>query len=396
VTRDAVPATLLDLSARGLVELEEREPGSYVCRLETAPEEALQPYEQRVLELLRRRASGGIVPTGALTTGRPSTESSKWWKEFRGEVVADAQSRGLSRDMLDWTTIKLLSGLLLVPAGAIALLWNFRIGLGAWVGGTLLLGTVWGRHPQRDTPAGLEAASRWLGVRDRLAQDEVFPTQPPVAVALWERYLPYGAAFGVAPGAVRPIPMGAESDYRAWSSYGGRWRVVRIRYPELLPGWGKHPLLALLHGLVAAAVAAFVLVVASRVLDEVPDSGAVELLVGAAVVGVPAAVAILGAIQVLWAFADLWSKADVTGQILRLRVHGSDDKKRHYVAVDDGASSTIRAWRVKPELYSPLEQGQVVVASLTPRLRYVRSIRLAQVAKATYTASESIALDRGR
>src|SRR5438105_8643721 len=78
VTRDAVPATLLDLSARGLVELEEREPGSYVCRLETAPEEALQPYEQRVLELLRRRASGGIVPTGALTTG-PSTESSKWW-----------------------------------------------------------------------------------------------------------------------------------------------------------------------------------------------------------------------------------------------------------------------------------------------------------------------------
>src|SRR5205085_23729 len=96
--RETVPtsvvAGLFDLAARHLVELEEREPGSYVCRLETAPEEeTLQPYERRVLELLRRRASGGIVPAGALTTG-PSTESSKWWKEFRGEVVADAQSRG--------------------------------------------------------------------------------------------------------------------------------------------------------------------------------------------------------------------------------------------------------------------------------------------------------------
>jgi hypothetical protein len=281
--------------------------------------------------------------------------------------------------MLDAGTFKRLSSSLFVPATLAALLWSFRIGAGAWVVGAFLLGAVRARHPQRDTPLGLEAASRWLGVRARLAEDDVFPTLPPIVVALWERYLPYGAAFGVAPGAVRPIPMGAESDYRAWSSYGGRWRVVRIRYPELLPpGWGKHPLLALFHGVIATGVAAFVLaVVASPVLDAVPDSGALELLVGAAVVGIPAAVAILGAIQSLRAFADLWSQADVSGQILRLRVHGSDDKKRHYVAVDDGTSPTIRAWLVKPELYSPLEQGQVVVASLTPRLRYVRSIRLA-------------------
>jgi hypothetical protein len=65
----------------------------------------------------------------------------------------------------------------------------------------------------------------------------------------------------------------------------------------------------------------------------------------------------------------------VTGQILRLRTRGSDDKKRHYVAVDDGASPTIRAWLVKPELYAPLRQDQVVTATLTPHLRYVRSIR---------------------
>ena len=385
MTRDAVPATLLDLAARGHVELEEREPGSYVCRLcepgvsgsePRSPEEALTPYERRVLELLRRRASGGIVPAGALTTG-PSAESSRWWKEFRSEVVADAQRRGLSRDILDGKTFKRLSTSLLVPTGLAALTWSFRVGAGAWLVGTFLLGAIRARHPQRDTPAGLAAAGRWLGVRARLAEDEVFPTLPPIAVALWERYLPYGAAFGVAHGAVRPISMGAESDYRAWSSYGGRWRAVRIKYPETLPpGWGKHPALALFHGLVVALVAGFVLfTVALPVLDALPNAGGLEVLVGAALVVVPAAVAMLGAIAVLSALADLVSKRDVTGQILRLRIHGSGDKKRHYVAVDDGASPTIRAWLVKPELYTPLKQDQVVVATLTPRLRYVRSIR---------------------
>jgi Predicted membrane protein (DUF2207) len=376
VTRDAVPATLLDLAARGFVELEERGPGSYVCRLQQAPDGPVEPYERRVLELLRRRAHDGIVPAGALTTG-PSAESSKWWKEFRSEVIADAQSRGLSQDILDGRTFKRLSSSLLVPTGLAALTWSFRVGLGAWVVGAFLLGAVRARHPQRDTPVGLAAASKWLGVRKRLAEDEAFQAQPPIAVALWERYLSYGAAFGVAPGAVRPIPMGAESDYRAWSSYGGRWRPVRIRYPDTLPpGWGKHPALALFQGLVAAAVAVFVLAVVARpVLDALPDSGALELLVGAALIVLPAVVGVFAAVAVLRALADLVSSRDVTGQILRLRIRGSGDDKRHYVAVDDGASPTIRAWLVKPELYAPLRQDQIVVASLTPHLRYVRSIR---------------------
>lgn len=377
VTRDAVPATLLDLAARGLVELEEREHGSYVCRLEQAPPEGpLQPYEARVLALLHRRASGGIVPAGALTTG-PSAESSRWWKEFREEVVADAQRRGLSQDILDGRTFKRLAASLFVPAGVAALLWSFRVGFGAWVAGTLLIGVVQARHLQRDTPAGLEAAGRWLGVRARLAEDEAFAMQPPIAVALWERYLPYGAAFGVAPGAVRPIPMGAESDYRAWSSYGGRWRSVRIKYPDTMPpGWGKHPALALFQGLAVALVSGFVLFgIVPPVLDAIPDAGGLELLIGAALVVVPAAVLLFGAAMALRALADLWSKTDVTGPILRLRIHGSGDKKRHYVAVDDGASPTIRAWLVKPELYTGLRQDEVVVASLTRNLRYVRSIR---------------------
>ena len=105
---------------------------------------------------------------------------------------------------------------------------------------------------QRDTPAGAEAAARWLGVREYLGRNEVFPTLPPASVAIWDRYLGYGAALGVATAAVHALPMGAEDDHRAWSAYGGRWRAVKVRYPRLGFRWGRKPPLAFLVGLATA------------------------------------------------------------------------------------------------------------------------------------------------
>jgi len=96
---------------------------------------------------------------------------------------------------------------------------------------TVLAGATSVFASERDTPAGREAAARWLGVRTYLGNDEFFPTLPPAAVAIWDRYLGYGAALGVATGAVQALPMGAEDDHRAWSSFGGRWRMVRVAYP---------------------------------------------------------------------------------------------------------------------------------------------------------------------
>ena len=74
----------------------------------------------------------------------------------------------------------------------------------------------------------------------KLAENPVFAEQPPHAVELWERLLAYGAALGVAPAAIRPIPMGAEPENRAWSTYGGRWHQVDIRFRHG-PQWGQHP-----------------------------------------------------------------------------------------------------------------------------------------------------------
>ena len=151
---------------------------------------------------------------------------------------------------------------------------------------------------------------------------------------------------------------------------------MQISYPDTLPaGWGVHPVVALLHSLVWGAVSLFVLfVVAPNVFDVAPNGSATELLIGALLVVLPAAAALVLGLGFLRAAADLWSTRQVTGQILRLRKYGSDDKTRFYAAVDDGTSPKIRAWRVDSNLYSKLVQGDVVTATITPYLRYVRSI----------------------
>jgi hypothetical protein len=376
VTPDAVPATLLDLAAHRLVEIEELDPGNYQCRLKPGAGATLAPYERRVLELLRARASGGVVPAQALTTG-PAAESSRWKKAFVREVVADAQSRNLSRDLWDRRVLQLLAVPAAVAAGLLGLAFGARPLVVYGVGAMLLLSGIYSRRRQRDTPAGLEAASRWLGVREALAQDEVFPTVPPIGVALWERHLAYGAAFGLAAGAVRPIPMGAESDTRAWGAYGGRWHQVRISYPRVFPlGWGLHPAAALLRAVVLGAVTAAILYVLTAVAgpSRLEDADAVGR---AFVVGAFALAILLGAAALSLlarSLTDLWSTTEVTGEVLRLRVFGSEDHERHYVAVDDGRATAIRAWLVRPQLFSPLQQYRLVTASVAPRLGYVRSI----------------------
>ncbi len=100
LNEDAVEATLLDLAARGAVEVEEAGDGSYQLRLRKGDDLRLTAYEERVLDLVERRARDGVVPAGALTTG-PTQHSRGWWRSFTGEVVADAQRRDLSRDVWD-------------------------------------------------------------------------------------------------------------------------------------------------------------------------------------------------------------------------------------------------------------------------------------------------------
>jgi hypothetical protein len=170
--------------------------------------------------------------------------------------------------------------------------------------------------------------------------------------------------------------MGAESMNRAWSTYGGRWHEVRVRYRHWRH-WGTHPGSALLERLLLAGVGGFALWLVGTVLvDRIDEARGIELLVSAAILAVPAAIAVLGIVLAGRAALDLASSGQITGEIVRLRVTRGEggEALRHYVAVDDCSGKTIRAWSVRPQLYAGLQQGQLVTARVTPRLRYVHSI----------------------
>ena len=113
---EAASATLLDLAARGAVQIEEVGPELSLVRLRKA--EGLNPYEQLVYDHVRSLARDGVVATGALAEG--SRNLGRWWKSFRKKVIADARQRGLSQARWSRAHATLLFAAALVPAALVA------------------------------------------------------------------------------------------------------------------------------------------------------------------------------------------------------------------------------------------------------------------------------------
>jgi hypothetical protein len=383
VTADAIPATLLDLAARDYLDLEQYGPGRTVCRVRRTSGAGLEAYERMVLDHVAGLAVDGVVPAEALTTG-PQDQSSRWWRAFQRAVVGDARERGLARDRWSGPAKALLRATALVPAGLGVLYANAAGGLDfGTIGAGLVIWVVLTSAiklfgDQRDTPAGADAAARWLGVRDYLGRNEVFPTLPPASVAIWDRYLGYGAALGVATAAVLALPMGAEDDHRAWSAFGGRWRVVKVRYPRLGFAWGRKPPLAFLVGLVQA-VAGYLglrLMLGLRGWTDgyaEADQAARWIRTASTLLAVVALlVAGWGVWTMLRAVLDLVSRREVEGQVVRRRSYSrGNDKLAHFMAVDSGRSDRVKAWLVPAAVYGRFREGGVVRATIGPRLGHV-------------------------
>jgi hypothetical protein len=410
VPTEAIAATLIDLAARRWLVIESAGGDQLVVRVPRREGKGdLVAYERRVLSHVQGLAVGGVVPAGALTTGTEDV-STRWWKDFAGEVVREARDRGLCRDR--WPGgLKLLFGAGVVGAGIA--LWaagGFRepeeVETGPlWYAALLAIlaviaiGVAIGRsRRQRDTDAGRAEASRWLGLRRFLVDHGDFPNAPAPSVAVWDGYLGWAAALGLAPLAVESLPLGAEDDHHAWSSMGGTWRRVEVRYPRWRPGWGRHPLMAVLTGLLWAAVA----LLALRGLAELTGSdGSGETsvdrwidLAAAVVAAVALAVAAFSLAGALCGVADLFRTVEVTGVVLRRRTRGRTSpraprfvrwladrdapadppKVRWYLGVDPGDGPTVAAWSVPIGTFDRVGQGTRVRASVTPLLRHMRSI----------------------
>jgi hypothetical protein len=371
VTEDAAEATLLDLAARRTIELRQpaNDPMQTTIHVRAGePPGELLGYERRVLDRIRGLAVGGVIPVTALTF-RNQRHARTWNRRLHREVVADARARGVSQRRFG---PQLVSGLLVVAAVAAGGLFlamlryvlrnpsedndlGAAVGVGLF-GFALLAGLVSSQRGERDTAAGRAAAARWLGVRAWLRNHEEFADLPPAAVAVWDRYLPYGAALGVTHTASEVLDLGMGDRRRVWSSYGGRWRRVRVRYPRF---WGRYG-----RGAPSLLVGAGLAVLAGGLLaryHQLPtdlgpagDDGLDQGLATASRVALVAGVLLLirGGYRLVRTLIDLATARTITGQVLwvevwRTQSQGKDRPRvpwLHYLAVDDGSAERTTAW----------------------------------------------------
>jgi predicted membrane protein DUF2207 len=410
VTTSALSATLVDLAARGHLAIDRIGDGDELVRLGPVGRDATNSYETLTLDLVRTRARNDTVPASELSLGYGKT-ADRWWKRFDRAVVDHARELGLVRPRFTRAQVVLLAGTLLAPFLPIAIALeqygeaaraagdDFDAGSGFVIAGilwgaTLLLGKRILRG-WRETPAGAAAAAHWLGLRDFLRRNEAFREKPPAGVAIWNRLLAYGVAVGVAHGTDAALPIGPTRDDEGWSPYQGLWRQVRITYPNRFC-YGEAPRRAALMSVVVLAGAAIAGVVVARTFlpavwdlpSDIADKdggGRLPVLPVAVIALIPiafVAMHIVRRIVVLRrALADLGNEETFEGYVVRVPwgwVKRGDDRvwePTGYTAVDDGRSDEVRALRY----YSgSVTEGEVVRVTLTPRMRHVTRVELAQ------------------
>jgi hypothetical protein len=439
VPTEAAAATLVDLAARGWLDIDQFGEDRIVVRVRSRPptDDVLAPYERQVLRHVQSKAVDGVAPAGSLTTGADH-HAQRWWRGFCRAIEQEAKQRGLARAR--WTRVTV--GLLWVAVVAALAMVFLAFELGEEVlageatvnplGGVALAGAVglgWyaghvTRTPRlRDTDAGLALAGAWMGTHRWFEDHGDFSAAPAASVVIWDRNLAYATAFGLATTVDRELPLGQECDRRAWSNATGAWRQVRVRYPRLRPAWGLHPFRALLSGLIQTAVFGGVAVAALLVWtgnakafsDLELEAGVVIWVERAALVAmlVLGPLALYAAIEALLGLVDLFPRRTVEGLVLRARARRQGDwlpapvqrvwysgsgqhrhnrhsgasrwagvstnhhrRVVHWLAVDDGHGSVVRAHRVRPGVYGRAPQGARVRLRVSPLLGYVTQVEL--------------------
>jgi Predicted membrane protein (DUF2207) len=389
---DAIEATLLDLGARKHIEFRQpaNDPTHTTIHIRQPSPSGLSPYEQRVFDRVAGLAVGGVVPLTALTFRDPKKAKS-WWKRVRSEIVADARSRGLSRRRFSPAIVGTLVAAAVAAAlgvGAAVLIHETRVdgddplgdaGAGAFAAFIFLAFAAGRSVGERDTPAGREVAARWLGVRAWLQGNEGFADQP-AAVAVWDRYLAYGAALGTTRVASAVIDLGMGNRKRVWSSYGGVWHRVRVRYPRLGFKWGATAPVLVFRALLALA-AGYVLVRWWRALvgevaaiEDVARSAVGPFLDLISLIGFLAGIALIlyGLYAIVRVVIDLAAPVTVTGQVLWLQVwkqtQGSENSPPtptlYYLAIDDGRAERTTAWALPAGLGDRCDTGDTVTMKI--------------------------------
>jgi hypothetical protein len=393
LTEDAAEATFIDLAARKVLEF--RQPGNdplqTTVHVRDEKPAGLNAYETMIFERVRGLAMGGVVPLTALTF-RNAGEATGWTKRLNAAIVADARARGFSQRRFSTAVVTALTIVAAVPAlalglaiylhtrrtggdsgGAVVAIAFMWFGLGIWAGRS---------RGERDTAAGRAAAARWLGLKAFLRAHESFADLPPAAVAVWDRYLSYGDAVGATRVCAAVIDLGMGNRRRVWSSFGGTWHRVRVKYPKLFPRYGQKAARLAVKGLGGLAVAALIVRFNVFVFDFTPGSidGWVTLAVRVLILWP----LLYGGYTLLGTLVDVLTPVAVTGEVLwvetwRTKSQGEDQPSipvTHYLAVDSGGSDRTVAWACPSGIVGRADVGDVVTFTARRWTRRVLELRV--------------------
>jgi hypothetical protein len=409
VTAAGFRATMIDLAARGWLRIlppeDELEELARVRPAATAYQgDALRPHERLVLQhVMSRFTTDRAIPARYLAVD----VRAGWWRRFSGLVVDEAVQSGLIRRR--WTpmdllvpgafwAVGLLCWLLAWSTGDddVAVIDSVGVRIVGWVLAVLLVAGVVRvaflalRPSYTHTDEGVDATRRWLAVRERLATSG-FADLAPSAVETGDRRLAYASAMCLADGAAIELPLAREDHHRAWSSVGGRARLVRVTYPTRF-AYGMAPFSAIGVGLVTCFVGLRLRTWASDVArgeafdwayEQFPEQAWLIADIATFVTFLSFVPILLGLWMALAGAFDGFNSVERTGAVLRTRRPAEvsplprrlqraleRDKYRVYLAVDDGTSDTIVAWKTGERHAVPQGARATVVAS--PLLGHIR------------------------
>lgn len=252
VDSQAAVATIVDLARRGALEIvgSRTGPEGWVLKRRGRPS-GLLAFEAHLLDRLFRE---GDTVTGEEIAGWARSNpgaTSRWWAGFCTLVEDEMRRRhyieaGPSLPLVVNMTVVmgvLVASVVALTAGALV----GAVGVlsaGLQMAATLTLG--------RRTPAGAQRLVEWRAFRRFLLDFSNLREAPQLEAALWERYLVYGVALGLAPevakGIAVKLPADAQAGFAPWcqtASLGGlhRFGVHAGAAGRLLtPGSGSYPL----------------------------------------------------------------------------------------------------------------------------------------------------------
>ena len=402
-------ATMIDLAARGWLRVLPPDDEDELARVRPAAAafegDALLPHERLVLQhVLARYTSERAIPARYLAVDVRSS----WWRRFNRLVADEASRRGLL--VRRWTA-KWIAAPAALGAFALLMWWQAASGgdteaavidsverrvasIIVLVAAIALVAEVVQRiqHPLlTHTDDGVAATEKWLAVRRRLV-DTGMARLPPSSIDPGDRRLGFATAMCLAEAASVELPLAREDHFRAWSSMGGDARLVRVVYPHRV-GYGLQPFVAIGVGLVVT----FVGMQTRRFFDDAARGDALTSLyerfpeqadlianVATAFTALSWVPIIVGLLMALGGAADGFATVRRTGVVLRarrpaevsplplvLRRWFERDRYSLYIAVDDGTSDTIHAWRCSERTAVP--QGARATIRATPVLGHVRS-----------------------